>query len=65
MHRSHVIEFGSRAERRVHLVGVVEEGVIDLVLSGFLAKRDDVLEPVAPEDLRRQVGAPGLGRHAR
>ena len=52
MHLPDVIELGSRAQRRVDLVGVVEEGVVDLVLAGLLAERDYVLETVAPEDLR-------------
>lgn len=64
MQSPHVVELGGRAERRVDLVGVVEERVIDFVFPGLLAKCDDVLESVAPEYLRRQVGTSGLGRHA-
>lgn len=64
MQHADTIEIGRAAERRVHFVCVVEEHVIDLVLGGLLAERDYRLEPMTPQDLRRQVGTSRLRRHA-
>lgn len=52
MHRADAIEIDGAAERRVHLVRVVEERVVHLVLGGLLAERDDRLESVTPQNLR-------------
>lgn len=43
---------------------MVEEAVIDGVLARVFAERDQRLEPVTPQDLRRQVGRASLRRHA-
>lgn len=64
MHRTYVVEFGGRAKRGVDLVGVVEQGVIDLVLPGLLPERNYVLEPVTPKYLRGQVRAACLSCHS-
>lgn len=52
MHRTDTVEISGTAKWRVHLVSVVEERVVDLVLAGLLAERDDGLEPMTPQDFR-------------
>ncbi|KAJ8892246.1 hypothetical protein PR048_004826 [Dryococelus australis] len=60
-----LVERLGAAERCVHLVGVVEEAVVDLVLARLLAECHQRLEAVPPQDLVRQVRRPRLRRHAR
>jgi len=60
-----LVEVAAGAEGRVHLVGVVEEAVVDGVLARVLAEGHQRLEAVPPQDLRRQVRAARLRRHAR
>lgn len=60
-----LVEVTAGAQRRVHLVRVVEETVIHGVLARVFAERDERLEPVAPQDLRRQVRRASLRRHTR
>lgn len=59
------VELRGAAEGRVHLVGAVEEAIVHLVLAGLLFEGDERLKAVAPENLTRQIGGPGLRRHAR
>lgn len=53
------------AKRGVHLVGVVEEGVVDLVGEALFAVVDHGLEAVSPEEFGGQVRGPSLGRLSR
>ena len=43
---------------RVHLVGRVERGEVDLKLVVVLPVELHLLKPVAPENLTRQIGSP-------
>ena len=43
---------------RVHLVGRVERGEVDLKLVVILPVELHLLKPVAPENLTRQIGSP-------
>lgn len=60
-----LVQLLGTAQWSVHVVGVVEQRVVDLVLAGLLAEGHHVDEPVTPEYLRGQITAACLCRHAR
>lgn len=59
------MEFVSAAQRRVHLVRVVEQAVVHVVREFLLTVGNQRLEPVSPQYLRRQVRGARLRRLAR
>lgn len=59
------VELHGAADRRLHLVRVVEQTVVHLVLARLLLEGDQVLEAVTPQDLAGQVRRPRLRRHPR
>ena len=58
-----LVQVAAAAQRGVHLVGVVEEAVVDGVLAGIFSERDERFEAVSPKYFRRQVRRACLSSH--
>lgn len=59
-----LVQLFGTAQRGVHLISVIEGGVVYLIFASLFSERNNMLEAMSPQDLCWQIAATCLRCHA-